>query len=252
MRVLKILLIIVGVIIGLLLATFLYFKVTMNQAEPQGVVSTEADLLAEKMMASVDKVAWDSTRFVKWTFNGSGKHNFIWDKRNHDVQVSWDENRVILNTKDHTKGSKAFVNGKEISGDAATKAVNSAWSYFCNDSFWLNPVVKATDPGTERSIVKTEDDKEALKVQYKSGGVTPGDAYLWTLDENYRPTSWQMWTQILPIDGFPIAWKGWKQLSTGAWISTTHDILGSDSEMIVDVKAGMTLQDLGVEGNPFE
>ncbi len=247
MKILKIAGIALASIVGILLIAFFVAKFTIGQAEPQGTVSPQADQLAQAMMQSVDKVAWDSTRYVQWSFRN--EHHYLWDKESHWVQIKWDDNRVVLNTKNHTTG-QAFVNGTEVSEDKRIKLVNTAWSYFCNDSFWLNPVVKAFDPGTERSIVEA-DGKKMLKVQYTSGGVTPGDSYLWTLDENNRPTSWQMWTQILPIDGFPMDWKGWTELSTGAWISTVHSALGSDTEMINNPKGGMNLSDIGVSSNPF-
>jgi hypothetical protein len=52
---------------------------------------------------------------------------------------------------------------------------------------------KLRDPGTSRSIVM-QDEKEALMVTYTSGS-TPGDSYVWILDENIP--AWRMWVSIV-------------------------------------------------------
>ncbi|MEZ4952350.1 MAG: hypothetical protein R2825_02080 [Saprospiraceae bacterium] len=36
-------------------------------------------------------------------------------------------------------------------------------------------------------------------MQYKTGGVTPSDSYVWLLDENGQPTAWKMWVSITSI-----------------------------------------------------
>jgi hypothetical protein len=54
-------------------------------------------------------------------------------------------------------------------------------------------VLFRSDEGTTRSLVKNEDKTNGLLVSYASGGVTPGDAYLWKLDANGLPQSYKMW-----------------------------------------------------------
>lgn len=219
-----------------------------NEKEPTGQPGPAADQLAEKMMASVNKTAWDTTRFVQWTF-ANGSHSYFWDKERNFVKVDFDGCTVLLNTK-RVEG-KAYQNGAEISRDQAGKMIQKAWSYFCNDSYWLNPVVKAFDPGTQRSIVTLKDGREGLKVQYKTGGVTPGDAYVWILNENGRPTAWKMWVSIIPLGGIENSWEGWQTLSTGAEISTTHTFFGRTLEFLTEVQAGMNLSDFGLAEDPF-
>ena len=68
MKILKILGIITASLIGILLILFFVAKFTVGQSEPEGTVSPQADQLAQAMMQSVDKVAWDSTRYVQWSF----------------------------------------------------------------------------------------------------------------------------------------------------------------------------------------
>ena len=176
-----------------------------------------------------------------------GIHNYLWDKEQNIVQVNWGDNEVILNTK--SKDAKVLVKGALVEGKQKEKLKNKAWSYFCNDSFWLNPISKAFDPGTERSLVTLKDDRKGLKVKYTGGGVTPGDSYVWLLDENNKPVAWKMWVKILPIGGIENTWEGWKELSTGAMISTVHKSFIPME--LKNVKGGMSLQEMGIQTNPF-
>ena len=68
-------------------------------------------------------------------------------------------------------------------------------------------------------------------------GVTPGDRYLWVLDEQGLPTAWQMWVRILKIDGLEATWEDWVTLPAGAKISTRHRILGLPLVRITDLVA---------------
>lgn len=239
---------IIGYFLLFIIAAIFILWLINNEKEPIGETGPAADQLAEKMMAAVNKTAWDTTTFVQWTF-ANGGHEYFWDKKRNLVKVNFDNNEVLLNTKE--VAGKAYQNGTEITGDAADKLIQKAWAYFCNDSYWLNPVVKAFDPGTERSIVQLKDGREGLKVQYKTGGVTPGDSYVWLLDESGQPTAWKMWVSIIPLGGIENSWEGWQTLSTGAEISTTHTFFGKQLDFLTGVKAGMELSDFGMTGDPF-
>ena len=61
-----------------------------------------------------------------------------------------------------------------------------AYSFFCNDSFWMIAPFKAFDEGVTRTIVMSKEGNQNLLVSYASGGVTPGDSYLWILDKRIK------------------------------------------------------------------
>jgi hypothetical protein len=130
--------------------------------------------------------------------------------------------------------------------------LRTAYAYWINDSFWLNPVVKLFDPGVERSLVELDDGRNALLVSYTSGGVTPGDAYLWIPGPGDLPEAWRMWVQIIPIGGIETTWEGWTELSTGAKISTQHRGWGRLMTFITDVQGAETLEALGVDVTLFD
>ena len=239
---------ILGILLLVIIVGLFILWAVNNETEPVGEVGPAADQMAEKMMSAVNKPAWDSTRYVQWTF-ANGGHDYFWDKERNLVKVNWKQNEVLLNTK--KVDGKAWQQGIEIRNGDKNELTQKAWSFFCNDSYWLNPMVKAFDSGTERSIVKLADGREGLKVQCKTGGVTPGDSYVWILDENGKPTAWKMWVKIIPLGGIENSWDGWQTLSTGAEISTQHTFFGKPLDFLTDVKAGMELSDFGMGEDPF-
>jgi len=236
---LKILKWIVIIFLGLLVAGFIFVKAA-SKPLPEGVEGVEADALAHKMLEAVNKEAWDSTRYLQWNF--IGLHDFFWDKERHLVEVKWGDNVVLLNPNEIS--GKAWKGGEELEEDAAYKMVQKAWMFFCNDEFWLNAPFKVFDPGTKRSLVTTEEGKAALMISYTSGGVTPGDAYLWHLGEDGLPTSWQMWVKVIPVKGASSTWESWITQTSGAKMATLHKTFGISAD-IRNLKTGQTLEEMG-------
>jgi len=239
----------IGISLLALVALAVVFGWILHKPLPEGASGEAADQLARDMMQAVNKPAWDSTRWVRWNFMGI--HDYVWEKERHLVEVKWDDLRVLLNP--NKISGKAWRGEESLSGPEQKEAVQKAYDFFCNDSFWLNAVVKAFDPGTERFLVGQEGGKEALLVRYTSGGVTPGDAYLWLLDESDRPYAWQMWVSVLPIGGIETSWSQWDTLSTGALVATWHgSSLGEKVGVrIQNLQGGMHLSSVGLEKDPF-
>lgn len=233
MKILKILGIVLLVAMIGIVATCSYISKDL----PESTEGPKAEALADQMWSNLNKAAWDSTRYVSWSFRG--EHHYKWDKEANLAEISWDDNRVLLNL-DKVEGV-AFVNGQKIKDE--NSLVQTAWSFWCNDMYWLIAPFKIRDIGT--ALSKTEDNK--LVVTYESGGVTPGDSYVWMLDENGRPLSYEMHVSIIPIKGVEATWEDWQQLNTGAWVSTEHIISGIGALSLKPLKGGMSLQDIGLE-----
>ncbi len=218
-----------------------------SESMPSGTSGKAADELAEKMFVAINKKGWDNTGAVQWTF--AGRSSYIWDKERHWVEYKSKDKRVLLNINEKT--GVAYEDEKLVTSPKKTaKLVNKAWKNWVNDSFWLNAPAKAFDPGTERTLVELEDGKTGLMVSYTSGGVTPGDSYLWILDENGLPTAWKMWVKIIPVGGVEFSWEDWTSLTTGAKIATNHK--GMINIPITDLKAAATLQELVPGKDLFE
>ncbi len=233
MKIIKVISSIIVIIAG---AVFLMITL-QSESKPNGKIGSEADVLAEKMLSSVNDAAWQQTAVLSWGFRN---HNYIWDKQRHFAQVKIDENEILI---DINARKGVIVKSKEVlSEEKKSKLCKSAWEYWVNDSFWLNPITKCKDGGTAREITTLDDGTEALMVVYNSGGVTPGDSYLWILDENNRPKAWKLWVSIIPVKGMEFSWDNWVQLSTGAWISTLHR--GALDIKITDPKGYASLGDM--------
>ncbi|MFK7926769.1 MAG: hypothetical protein AB8H79_01160, partial [Myxococcota bacterium] len=149
-----------------------------------------------------------------------------------------------------TQTGLAWNKDQPLTGVERDKAVATAWESFCNDSFWLNPVTKAFDPGTSRSIVTLSDGSEGLMVEYSSGGVSPGDAYVYILGPDKVPTAWKMWVSIIPLGGVDSTFEEWQTLPTGALIATSHQTELGLSVDITDLNAAATLAELEPD-DPF-
>ena len=239
---------ILGIILLVLLLISIFLFYWANETKPLGDTGQKAEALAQKMLDATNKKAWDSTYYVQWSFRG--EHDYFWDRKRHFVQVEWEGNKVLLHTKSVT--GKAFKANQAVSGEEANAMVKKAWGYFCNDSFWLFAFTKTHDEGVVRSYVKQEDGQEGLMVNYSSGGVTPGDSYLWLLDEKGLPKSWKMWTSIIPVQGLEITWQDWVTLPTGARVATHHLGPAGLDITITNLKGSHRLEDIGIEGDVFE
>ncbi|MEM6524861.1 MAG: hypothetical protein AAGF85_03985 [Bacteroidota bacterium] len=219
-----------------------YFAV--NERLPYGETGPEAEALADKILSAVNIQGWDSIVAIKWTFRNS--HHYLWDKKRNLVEAKWDEKRVLFNPS--TKEGLAWIGETPVETQKQKQEfIERAWSNFANDSFWFTAPFKVRDPGTERRLVKNRN-HDALLVTYTSGGVTPGDSYLWILGKNGLPESWKMWVNILPIGGLQFSWEGW-QKSNNTFISTKH--LGVVDVNITGLKTAERVEDLALGQDPF-
>ena len=208
-------------ILGALLLLFILFigvyYVINNEKFPEGKQGKEADALAIKMFNAINNDAFENTEILKWSFRN--EHFYTWNKQENIVHISWANNKVTLNTKQPEK-SKIYIDGKLLDNK---ELIEQSQSFFNNDSFWLIAPYKIFDAGTERRIVNYNG-KDALLITYTSGGSTPGDSYLWILDDNYCPTSFKMWANIIPIGGVSATWSDWKKTEAGIKLPTKHKL----------------------------
>lgn len=223
----KIFKIITGIIILLTLPSlmflgYVFFK--YNDDIPMGISGEKADMLAQKMLNSLNYEAYKNTNYIEWDFKN--RHHYKWNRKENICDVYWKEFRVTLNFNDPDL-SRAYVHSFKVENNFAKELKEKALASFYKDSFWLTAPYTIFDENVERQLVGDN----ALLVTYNSEENTPGDSYLWELDETGKPISFKIWDSILPINGLEATWTDWVTTETGAMLPTFHKLLFLGLEM---------------------
>ena len=208
-------------LLGIVILLLLVFFVVYDEPLPKGVQGDKADRLATKMLDALSFEKYQQTEKLCWTFRG--KNTYEWNRKEGKCVVFWENKRVYLDLR-KKRESSVFVDDVLFHGPEKNELIDRALASFNNDSFWLVAPFKLFDKGVERRYVMTKEGKEALLVTYTSGGTTPGDSYLWHLNEQGIPTSFQLWVDIIPIGGLHASWENWKTIASGAKIATSHQL----------------------------
>jgi hypothetical protein len=232
----------IGVALGLPFVLFVVLALILRHAPPTEVTRDGADALARRIEAAVGVDAWAKVGAVRWR---SFARQHLWDRQRGLARVRWRKNEVLLDVG--RRSGRASVDGRPVD-DAAL--VEHAYKLFINDSFWLNPLAKLFDEGVER-LVATVDGRPALLLRYASGGVTPGDRYLWMLDDGGRPYAWRVWAKILPVGGVEFSWEGWTALPGGAQVASEHRVLGRMVVHLTEIAGAPSLSELEPGPDPF-
>ena len=235
------------VLFGLLGAAVAALWIVLRHPLPDGgETGPAADALAHAIEANVGVDAWRTTGAVRWGFR-SNRH--LWDRTRNLARVDFGDGTVAL-VDVHKQRGVVTKHGVAVADPEAKKIVDRAYKAFINDSFWLNPLSKLFDDGVVRRKL-TVDGHDALLITYTTGGVTPGDRYLWMLDGDGRPRAWRVWVQVIPIGGVEFSWEGWQTLATGATVATVHKVRDREALRLGDVAAAKTLAELEPGPDPF-
>lgn len=204
-----------------LLLTGLYF-LYYNDPVPAGSSPEQADVLAKEMLETLNVQAYKEARYITWTYRG-GRNQYRWDKAMGKVDMTWGEYSGKIDLVSPEK-STVKKEGYALQGEELKEVTAEAITNFNNDSFWLVAPFKIFDKGTKRRLVDLPDGKTGLLVTYTQGGDTPGDSYLWELDDALFPVKFSMWVQILPLKGLSASWEGWQKTESGAWLPQFHKV----------------------------
>ncbi len=219
-------------LLGILIVSFVALKVVYNEEIPEGVSGEPADALAEKMLEAIHHQKFKKAEEIHWEFRGENRYE--WNLQEDVVEVYWKDFQVTLLTK-NPEESKVYQNDNEIHGEERKEAIAYATKNFNNDSFWLIAPHKVYDDGVERQMIDEGDGKQLL-VTYTSGGSTPGDSYLWKLDDDYLPVAMKMWVSIIPLDGVEAQWCNWQMTDGGFPLPQKRTFFGLEipiSEVVV-------------------
>ena len=230
---------------SLAIAVVIAYVIISNKPLPRGVVGPEAERLTDSMMHAMNCDAWDRLRYVAWSHQG--RHHYVWDKLYNLAEVQYGDVRVLLNV--NMIDGIVWKDGRRLLVEEKHKYITQAWKMWCHDSFWLNPVCKLRDAGVVRRLVTAGDSSQTLLVTYTKGGLSPGDSYLWKVNEDYIPIYWRMWARIFPIRGLKATWENWSDID-GVPVSTKHRV-GPYRIEISNLRSGSHHSVLGLERDPF-
>lgn len=231
----------IGGVAAVLVALIVAAGAALASPRPEGVVGPEAEALADRVEAAIDAEAWARTGAVRFAVLGD---TWLWDRERGLV---WTEDRKgVVITEAWRPMGRAFRDGVEVGGDWKDRRVEGAYTRFVNGAFWAFGANKIRDEGTTRAFVAPD----GLQVTYGSGGVTPGDAYLWTIGPDGLPTHLSIWARVLPIPGLRARWTGWVTLPTGARVATSRR-LGPFGFSVTDLDAAEHLAQLVPGEDPF-
>lgn len=237
-----------AVLLGLVLVCLVTGFIAHEKRPERGRTGADAEALTRYFEDAAGGDAWSRTGAVSFRFLGG--HRYLWDRERDFVRVSFRDYEVQI----PLNGGTAIVreDGRDVrDADDRRELRERAYRYFLNDTFWLNPFEHLRDPGTVRSVIR-RGGRDVLLVEFTSGGMTPGDAYVFmprVPGEN--PMRWAMWVSALPIGGVENTWEFWQTLSTGAKVSRWHAKSGLGFVFIEDAEGAATLRDLVGPTDPF-
>lgn len=197
---------------------FAAFCASNCSARPKGVEGPDAEKLTDRMIAGAQMDLWNS-KTAAVSFDFRGKYQIFWDKKRNLAEVISSGTRVQYNTL--TGKSACFENDHIVFGDKCALLMKDAVKKFVNGTYWLSPAFHARSPGARRMLV----DDTRLLIDYPSGGVTPGDAFMFSLDNEGKIANMQTWASTIPIKGSNIPFSGYITTATGVKVATKHKVL---------------------------
>lgn len=196
---------------------------------PKGEAGPQAEALAQKMLKAADYEKWLSVQAISFAFRVDDK--IFWDKKRKLIEVQFDKKLIQFS---ELSGKSLCFEGERRLLDECGELTQKAIKRFYNHTFWINPAFHVTAPGTSRAIVN--DDGEKLLVSYASGGATPGDSYLFNVDEEGKIANMRMWVSVLFVKGITAKFGEYKSIEPGIRLALTHKVGGVASVDLSDVK----------------
>ncbi|QAA80278.1 hypothetical protein EI546_00355 [Aequorivita sp. H23M31] len=159
---------------------------------------------------------WNKVSEIAFTFNvdRDGNHferSWIWNPKSQDIKM--------VSSKDSVNYNRSKMDSLTMKTDAA----------FINDKYWLlAPFQLVWDKGmefsTKENVVSpiSKDTLSQLTIVYPNdGGYTPGDAYDFFYDKNFRIQEWNYRKENSPEPSLTSTWEDYKDFE-GIVIATMH------------------------------
>lgn len=206
-----------------------------------------ATLLADKaMMAMGGREAWDSTRFIKWTFFGRRIH--LWDKWTGDVRIESPANEMVFLMNIHTKKGRIQRSGTQLT-DSLDFYLQKGYEAWVNDSYWLVMPYKLKDSGVTLKYLREDTTQmgvsaDVVSLAFESVGVTPQNIYeVWIDTDSKLVTQWAFYPDSSSIEPmFITPWTDYKEYGGILLSGNRGDYALTEIEVLEDVPEGTFTQ----------
>jgi plasmid maintenance system killer protein len=156
----------------------------------------QAIIIADKVMNAMGgRAAWDATRHIKWNFFGS--RTLYWDKYTGDVRIERPAQNAVTVFNIQSREGRSWIQEREITEpDSLKNLLNSAYSAWVNDSYWLVMPYKLKDSGVTLNYLGEESLEdgtltEKLQLTFEAVGVTPQNKYhVWVDQGSHLVVQW--------------------------------------------------------------
>jgi len=189
---------------------FLIVFSSCNNKKKENIKAETAE--SERVLTTQEKIAykngfeeWDSVSEIKFTFNvdrgeSHYERSWLWEPKNDKV--------VMIQKEDSIQYNRKQMDSITLKTDAS----------FINDSYWLlAPYKLVWDKGTTSKEMTdviapmSKDTLNKLTVLYgNEGGYTPGDAYDFYYDEDFRIKEWIFRKSNSEIPTMMTTWEDYK------------------------------------------
>ena len=178
----------------------------------------EAIEIADEVMEAMGgRAAWDSTRYIGWTF--FGRRNLLWDKQTGNVRIDvpGDSAIYLININEDT--GQVSLKGQEITQpDSLAKYVEQGKKIWVNDSYWLVMPYKLKDSGVTLTYAG-EDSTQAgeaadvLELRFQNVGFTPQNKYqVYVTKDDKLVKQWAYFSEAsLDTPNFITPWEDYQK-----------------------------------------
>jgi hypothetical protein len=173
------------------------------------------EIADEVMEALGGRKNWDMTQHIHWNFFGSRQHT--WNKSTGDVRIETPSQELIMLVNINDRTGRVMKAGREITdADTLQQMINSAYSAWVNDSYWLLMPYKLKDSGVTLKYIGKDttqlgEESELLTLTFDGVGVTPQNKYhVWVGDESKLVNQWAYFPNATDsIPRFVMPWADW-------------------------------------------
>lgn len=219
-------------------------------------VDSKADSVAVRLLEAHGANAFASAPYLRFNFGVETPQGeqvvarHLWDRSTGEYRVEWasgpDSNYVALvnvrEVQNQMPTGTVYLNGRELTGEAAQRARQRAYGRFINDTYWLLAPLKVYDSGVNRTYAADSStaEHEVLRLTFGDVGLTPGDTYWLSVStETGRLDRWSMHLQGMGEDDAPrsYTWTDYVTLEApdgNVTLATRHEAVEGDQAILTN------------------